>query len=252
MRLSTQLSRALANGTFRTEVYQSGYNLASAAGEDIWSTGGPYLGFLTSATAVELLSSDAADDDGGTGLQTVKVQGLDENWDYAEETVTMNGVSASTATTTTFIRVHRITGVTAGSGGVNAGTVTCRVVSAGATIAVANIGHGRSLQAIYTVPNLCTAFLTRAHMRSDGATGTDGGVLVRSGADGATPCITAVSYHTALNENNNLVESNCAIEIPARSDVWVRTLVGTAEPVDASLSLTVVGQAGSVQFARIR
>lgn len=254
MRLSTQLSRALATGKWRTEIYKFGHNPTAITGDAIWSAGGAYTGFLTTASTMEVISTSTADDDGGTGMQTAKIEGLDENWDYVEETVTLNGTSASTATTATFIRVTRVVGVTAGSGGVNAGVVTCRVLSAGATVATIEVGLGRSLMAIYTVPRNCTAVLSGAHARSDGANGVDLALLTRQAADTATSCLNAVSYHTALDTNGVLIESNNSIVLPGKTDVFfqVPSHASTGDATSARFSLTLIGGTQSVFVPDVR
>lgn len=120
--------------------------------ETIWGAGGQ-VGFRTVAAVVEVLSSDAADDGApaGTGAQTIRVKGLDEDYEPIEETFTMNGVTAVIGTAL-FLRVNSVEVLTAGSGGTNAGNITVRDSVAGTTRNYIAAGRGRSESAFFTVP----------------------------------------------------------------------------------------------------
>jgi len=74
---------------------------------------------------VAVLSSSVLDTSAGTGARTINVMGLDANYVLQSEIVTLNGVTPVN-TVNTFIRVHSASIQTAGSGGVNAGTITVR------------------------------------------------------------------------------------------------------------------------------
>jgi hypothetical protein len=91
--------------------------------ETIWSTGGLYQ-FPSSAGQISIVSSSSDDTSTGTGARTVLVQGLDENYNEVEETFTLNGVSAVTSSSSSWIRAHRAKVLSAGTGEVNAGTIT--------------------------------------------------------------------------------------------------------------------------------
>ena len=91
-----------------------GYNADIATSQEtLWSLGGSYT-WRTTAVAMKISSSDAKDTAAGVGARTVTIQGLDANFAEVEETVTMAGQTASTATTQTFLRVHRAFVVTNG------------------------------------------------------------------------------------------------------------------------------------------
>ena len=76
--------------------------------------------------AVVKVASTSANDKGtataGTGARTVLLVGLDENLEVATETVTLDGQTAVT-TTTTFAVVRKMQVTSAGTGGVNDGTI---------------------------------------------------------------------------------------------------------------------------------
>jgi len=134
-------------------------DIDTAAEETVWEGGGVYP-FQSTAQSIEVLSA-SADDDGdpvGTGARTITLIGLDAN--YAEQTavITMNGTSA-VAVAGTWLRVHRCSVTTAGSGGVNAGLITVRIAGGGTTLLVIGAGNGQTLMAVYTVPAGYTAYM---------------------------------------------------------------------------------------------
>ncbi len=134
---------------------------AASAAEDIWDGGGLYTGFPTAAgETVNVFSSSANDTSAGTGLRTLIISGLDANGAVQSETITLNGTSAVTSTGT-YTRVNLAYGVTAGSGGVNAGTITVRHTTTTANVfTIIPIGANRSQVCAYTVPLDKRAVLT--------------------------------------------------------------------------------------------
>lgn len=148
----------LGRTTGHTRVAAYGFNGAPTAGADVWVGQGAYP-FQSSAQALEIVSSSANDAAAGTGARTVAVQGLDANFNQIQETVTLNGTSA-VALANSYLRVNNVQVASAGSGNVNAGTVTLRLAGAGASQAVMSAGVGYAKQAIYTVPTGFTLLVT--------------------------------------------------------------------------------------------
>lgn len=126
--------------------------------EDIWESGGLYP-FQATAQLLEIVSTSAADTAAGTGMRSVTVEGLDASYNEISETVTLNGVGV-VPLVRRFLRINNCTGAAVGSGGTNVGVVTLRVAGGGATQAIIDTGDSRAQQAIFTVPNGKTAFLT--------------------------------------------------------------------------------------------
>jgi hypothetical protein len=132
--------------------------------EDVWEAGGVYTGFPSSAENIEILSSSAADASAGTGARTVRVMGLDADFNSLSETITLNGTTPA-ASVGQFIRVHTATVLSAGSGGVNAGTITVRQATTEANVFLnLNPGRNQSNCSAYTVPAGYTAYMRSLHM----------------------------------------------------------------------------------------
>lgn len=126
---------------------------AATTPEDLWGGngfGGGLYPFQSGAVSVEIISDSANDDDGNTGANTVKVDGLDANLDPISETATMNGTNA-VALSTQFYRINNMSVMTAGAMLMNVGNVRLRVASAGDTLCVIPAGVGLASHGIYTV-----------------------------------------------------------------------------------------------------
>lgn len=109
----------------------------------------------TQARVHSLVSSDAADDGNplGTGLRTVRVFGL-VDWDTPEvtEDITLDG-TAVVETVNSYVIVHRMQGLTFGSGGTNAGLITATADVDGTITAVMQPDMGQTAMAIYGIPS---------------------------------------------------------------------------------------------------
>ena len=94
---------------------------ASTSWETLWPEGG--IGTWPTTAAQLTISSTSTDDDaGGTGMLTLKIDGLDIDFNPLTETITLDGQTAVT-TTNSYYRINALTGLTAGSTGSNQGTI---------------------------------------------------------------------------------------------------------------------------------
>ena len=137
-------------------IQKFGYNgSVGTSFETIWDGGGDYT-FLTSAGTATATSSNTGADNAGT----VKISGLDSNYDLAEETLTIGGSAGSTS----FIRVFRAIMLTATTGNANVGTISITVSST--TVAQIQPTYGQTLMAVYTVPRNYRAYLVQLDVGS--------------------------------------------------------------------------------------
>jgi len=147
---------------YRT-LYKFGYNPdVNGDEETVWEQGGDYP-WLDSAVTMFVSSTSVNDTSGGSGANTILIQGLDENYVEIEETITLNG-QTQVATQLSYLRVYRAFVTLAGSSGTSGGTIY--IGSSGATGGVpngtvyANLGIGNQTQiAAYTVPAGYTLYL---------------------------------------------------------------------------------------------
>ena len=118
---------------------------------DIWGQGG--LKIYPSVAAVGTVKSTNANDKGtdpaGTGARTVRVYGLDSNYNLINELKILNGTSNVT-TANSYIRIYRMEVESAGSGEENAGDITITI--GGNVQEFIEASENRSQSSHYTIP----------------------------------------------------------------------------------------------------
>ena len=140
---------------YRT-LYKFGYNPdVDTVEETVWGNAGNYI-WLDSAVTMFVSSTSANDSGTGIGARTILIQGLDEDYNEIEETITLNGQTQVT-TQLSYLRVYRAFVTLAGSNEGTSGVIY--IGSSGATGGVPNsavyasISIGNQTQiAAYTVP----------------------------------------------------------------------------------------------------
>jgi len=140
---------------YRT-LYKFGYNPdVDTQEETVWGNAGNYI-WLDSAVNMFVSSTSVNDSGTGTGARTILIQGLDENYNEIEETITLNGQTQVT-TQLSYLRIYRSFVTLAGSNEGTSGVIY--IGSSGSTGGVPNssvyasISIGNQTQiAAYTVP----------------------------------------------------------------------------------------------------
>ena len=251
MRLSTKYSRLLSTAVYRTSIQKFGYNADSDTGDDVWSGSAAYTGFLTAAVTIEAISSATADTAAGTGARTIRVEGLDANWNFQTADITMAGQSASSATTESFIRVFRAFVTSAGTGATNAGTVTIRVSSAGASLAVISITEpGQTTQAIFTVPAKHVGVLKDVLLTGSSSQPISFILLARRGADVTNAPVRTIAVYSGIDDaGQERGFEPGSIVLPEKSDIWVRVLDGANSALSsAEFDLELIGYQGCTRI----
>ncbi len=111
---------------------------------------------------------DAGDAAGEAGARTIRVYGLDENYAFADETITLAGASASANTTTQFIRIHRAYAVDLGTyGGKNIADIMVETSSGSDDIIAIAAGEGQSQHSFFSVADGYDVWLLSLKMTAD-------------------------------------------------------------------------------------
>ena len=145
----TEVALSLRQGA--TTWNKFGYNADIDTGTEIIASWGGTFQFLTSGETIDIVSSSADDDDGGTGVNSVVIYGVDENWDEQIEVVTLNGTTTVT-TTSQWIGINRVAVFLSGTGRTNAGTIDVTATTSGFQMAQMPAGGGVTQQLIFYVP----------------------------------------------------------------------------------------------------
>jgi hypothetical protein len=121
--------------------------------------------YMSSAETIEVQSSTTTDSSGGTGMQTVLLQGIDNDGELASETITMNGTSAVNSVGT-YKRVNALVGLAAGSNGANLGNVTAVAATANTTQCYMGANECISQNSNYTIPANYSGYLTKVELNA--------------------------------------------------------------------------------------
>lgn len=140
-----------------TYIHKFGRNedIGTAAAEDLIAGGGDYAGQPSDTTPeiIEILHPNGADNSSSTGMKTVRLVGLRTATatEYTSEDIELTGTATDSANT--WWRIISIRGLTFGTGGTNAGTITARSKTTTAEIfGVVQVGAGRSQICVFTAP----------------------------------------------------------------------------------------------------
>lgn len=125
-------------------------SVGTAAFEDVWEAGGVET-LLTAAETMDIVSTSAEDSADGDGTRTVMVKGLNNNYEFVNEEVTLDGLTPVT-TTVEFLRVFRVFGNNVGSNGANLGTITVTASVTGSEHAELEIGENQTQKTQFTIP----------------------------------------------------------------------------------------------------
>jgi len=219
-------------------VNKFGYNptIGSGSFETIWETGGNYS-WQSTAVTVDVVSDDVNDDVAGTGARTLRIQGLDGSYNFAEETVDMDGTTTVT-TTQTFLRVFRMSVETAGSSGNNEGTITVTYTGGSDVAATISAGNGQTLMALYTIPAGYTGYLLSMNISSGKDQEMDFKFIQRinEGSNGGFQ----TKQFLNVRGGQTTVIFNAINIIPQKSDIYVSGKGSSTSSASASFDLLLV------------
>lgn len=214
------------------------------APETIWQNGGLYS-YLSAASTVYVSAVDATNDNPtGTGARTVTVQGLDTNYNFVEERLSVNNTEGSVE----FLRVYRAFVATAGSlltnddiikistgaGGTGTLLATIGIIGVGSTF-----GLGQTELALYTIPAGKTGYLTNWQVGvgtyNDSITAT---LLARELENPEVPFRTRdiVDVPGGFHTRNY----NVPYRFPEKTDIEVRAIASTGSVVSSSFDIILV------------
>jgi len=225
-----------------------GFNLDVDTGSDletIWSAGGSYT-FATSADTLKVVSSDFDDNGTGTtGALTIKVQGLDTNYDIIEEDLTLNGQTAVTGNKE-FSRVYRAFVTSAGSSEHNEGTITINNSDDSLTLAEIPAEHSQTQMAVYTVPRDHRGFITNisGSIIKSGGNKRNATLHLYTRANGVAKLKQSFSIETDGTTVFNK-EFSLPLVLEEKTDVYVNAEVGTDNTgVFSNIGIILVDQDG--------
>lgn len=197
--------------------------------ETIWDGGDIYT-YIATAETVTVTSSSGSDSAAGTGARTVEVQGLNSSYAVVTETLTVGGAGG----TVEFLRVFRARVITAGTDGVNVGTISVTSDSTSTVLAIIGVdgsgsnaaGRGQTFMALYTIPADKTGYLTQWTVGS-GKQNTDAVAFILS--RDATVTNAAFNSKDIITVSATTYSKNYTIPLQfiEKTDIEVRAYSGT-------------------------
>jgi hypothetical protein len=148
---------------YQSQGRKFGHNdeVGNAAFETLWSYTADWIPAQSAETIRIKAGGDAADDTAGAGAQTVEVTFLNGSWDEVTETIVTAGALASASTSATCIRVLRAIVINVGAyHGRNTGAITIEQTTSGAIMGYIEAEAGSTEQAIMSVPQGKTLYIT--------------------------------------------------------------------------------------------
>ena len=192
--------------------------------------------FPTTASTLSVVSDSVNDTSAGTGAKVIMVHGLDSNWDYIEEHLTMNGTT-SVSSTQSFLRINRMHVMACGSSESNIGKITLSL--SGNTCAQILPKKGSSEQCIFSVPANTVGYLMNFRASASNSTGsgqkqafiefwikTYGTGWIQSSSEGVDSSGGSVSYMPII-----------PLKIPAKTDIKL-----TASAAQNNTQITAIFQ----------
>lgn len=218
--------------------------VSTAGNVDVWGSTGLYP-FQTVARSLRVDSTDTNDNASGTGARVLVVVGLNSGYDEIVETVPLNGTTP-VFTSQEFLRVNRCIVVSAGSNHRNQGTISVRsgTLSDSPLLSRVPTGFGQSQDAVYTVPEHRTAFITWTSAAIGKQQDTICSLALEarfySPTDNGAWLIG--SYQTLASDGSSYIARDTKLwgALPARTDIKFRVVSCSRNDVEINVSSDLV------------
>lgn len=220
-----QISRGLIRGAYSVNKFGYNASIGSSAFETVWDGSNLYTYIATAGTAA-VTSSNTSADNGGT----VTVYGLDNDYNLAQETLTI-GAGAGTQV---FKRVFRAVLETATTGTANVGTVTVTVDSKSA--AIISVGRGQTLMSLYTIPAGKKGYLMQLDVGNQKDLELEVALVFRNGSSNVWQTKDFITKRGGFTEKQYVLP----IQINEKTDFEVRAKASATAAVSAGFELVVL------------
>ena len=190
-------------------------------------------GLYNSGTGFNLTAVSSSSSDTGS----IRLQGLDANWDFLQEDVTLYGTVEGTKTTNKFIRLDKaFVQTAAGAGDTNIGVINIyEDDDSDGYFGRMEIGHAETFNAFYTVPRNKTGYITNMEVSSHTAGASSIYLFVQEFGG-----MMRARHEMNIEKGQQSIEFPCPIKVPQKSDIELRHKGPIDSSVTASFDLIVV------------
>ena len=211
--------------------FKFGYNPSIGTDEEtIWYHGGIYV-YPSVAINMKVSSIDDTD------ISTVKIFGLDANYDQIEETITITGQTAVT-TANAFLRIYRARVILNSSAGdiyIGTGTVTSGVPAT--VYGRISMLDQQTLMSFWTVPRNHTAYIYQLQVNS-GTSLANKFVTVRMIVRDFGEVFTT-RFIGSIQNSNLTTDFGVPLKIPEKSDIEIRA-ISSSSTNDCSADFSII------------
>ena len=204
------------DGTVGTD-WSTVWTGAETSGQQLY----PWPDGSSVVTVVSTSSSDTT---------TVTLEGLDANYDFQNETITLTGTVAATGTKS----FHRVNRAYMSGTDTNVGTIIVKNATP-TVITEIKAERGQSLQAFYTVPANCTGFLNTVQLTSSKNQAVEMSMFARP-FGGAFRVVGGVF----LFQSDHTIEYATPIKLTEKTDIDIRAIGGANGVISASFDMMIV------------
>jgi len=216
-------------------VYKYGAGKVGTSFSPIWDNGGAY-NWITTATKLQVVSSDTDDVNGGAGAWTIKIYGLDENWNEISETIELDGTSA-VETANTYIRCYRAIIMSGGTRIGLAGDITIYETGSPSKIVASVLEEkNQTHMAIYTIPANKTALIANADANAGKGKEAEVELLIKENIIGDEVDLVKATRYIYQNSFSRVY--NSPRKLKEKTDIWVRGKSALG-PVNLSASFEI-------------
>lgn len=173
----TQVALGRVQGAYTITMAGAQNNLVVSSPQLLWQNNSLEVSHAT-AEPVTIVSTSNNDTAAGTGWRTVQLHGLDDNFGWTSEIITMNGTTP-VVSQNSYRRMNRVNSVTVGSAGGSAGVITVRQQTSTELMATNLAGVNNLSKCYFCVPRGFYGLIYLATLTPRGSFGYESRIHVR-------------------------------------------------------------------------
>ncbi len=203
----------------------------------LWEVGGAYI-FPSAPQQMKVVSSSPSDGAGGVGARHVEIHYLDTSYAEHDELVTLNGTAAVNTVATNILRINDFHVTDAGSSKSAVGNIDIKNLAGTETYSRIAATRNASLQAIWTVPEGMTLYITSWKCGAFQSSGKISFIMLRTTSDNDAVLHPGLFMHkdiVSLYNNHAVVPFAAPIKVPAGADI---TITGVADKNDSLATIS--------------
>ena len=204
--------------------------------EDVWQVGG-MMSYPASPTTLRIFSAEVEDDAAGNGVQVIRVEYLDGDFETNFVDVEMDGTS-KVQVATDFFRLQNAYAISVGANGDAEGAITLEYGASNVAIGTFIAGTNELRGSHYTVPAGYTAYLTGASVSASKGGDVTFQFELRDSSVAGAPFITGDEL--SIFEEGIYFDIPTYYVIPEKYDIRIRAVSGQGSNIAVSATYHLI------------